>query len=168
MSINRRILAQTALAQSERQQFLMADAFRSTLDRYVSLFLTAPEQMPEPSTAMEQILLWKGSIQTRFKRMRLAKEDPNVAKSLAKMQRLSTLIFRTMQSPPSKDQSELWKQKLTELTSDKERIEADLMQQSELYSRSVRSLSFHEFREAIPSQGVLIDFFEFESQNVTN
>ncbi len=161
LTITRKNIELTATVQSERQQLAMAALFRERLD----LLLTAAAEYPDAATdAFGEVLKWKGATLVRQRRMREISQRDSVADQYLKLQNLTMRIasFSRMVPKQSADITK-WKTSLQSLVTEKESMESQLS----LASSEFRSLheppTLRQLVGALPSDGVLIDFFQYDA-----
>ena len=129
VDISRDNLDLAANAQTERQQMVMADMLRSSLDGFLS---AAPRVGITAGASYRQVLAWKGAILERQRRLRdlrrLLRADPRpeVARAAAEWQsvvgRLATLAL----AQPGPNQQDAWRRQLAALTERKDQLEEEL------------------------------------------
>ena len=159
LAISRGSLEASAAVQSERQQLAMEQGLRHQLDTYVSLGLQSEEFA---RNIFSEVLVWKGSTLVRQRGMRLAGEDPAVAGLFAQLQRTATQLASLSRAvPPTEDQQAAWRERLTRLTHDKERFEAQLSTKSAAFRQATKEVSLDELLAALPTDAVLVDYLEF-------
>ena len=159
LAISRASLEATAAVQSERQQLAMGQGLRHQLDNYVSLGLNSEEFA---RSIFREVLLWKGSTLVRQRGMRLAGEDSAVADLFEQLQRTATQLASLSRAvPPTEDQQATWRERLTSLTHEKERLEARLSSESAAFRRATKDVSLNDLLAALPPDAVLVDYLEF-------
>ena len=159
LAISRSSLEATATIQSERQQLAMGQSLRHQLDSYLSLGLNADQYARE---IFAEVLLWKGSTLVRQRGMRLAGEDPAVLDLFAQLQRTATQLASLSRAVPGDEtQQQAWRARLTELTHDKERLEAQLSTKSAAFRAATKQVTFDDLLAALPQDAVLVDYLEF-------
>ncbi len=157
--IARNSLESSAIAQSERQQFAMANELRHQLDGYISLGLEAPELAER---VFREVMHWKGATLVRQRGMRQAADDPDVAEQFAKLQDTARQLAALSRLAPSTSvERDAWQRRRTELTGVKEAQEAELSRRSAAYRASIKQTALDELLDALPENGALVDFLEF-------
>ncbi len=150
----------TSAVLGERQRLSMYRSQRGVLDFYLSLIR---ESGPKPAEIYRQVLDWKATADARRDDDRLARDEPELTSSLAKLTQasnhLATLAFRV--SPPG--QGEAWRRQLAKLREAKEDLEADVARRSAVYrkQKQVERLGPDEVAAALPAEVALVDFLEY-------
>ncbi|NUQ66031.1 MAG: CHAT domain-containing protein, partial [Pirellulales bacterium] len=152
------ILDDTFAVLSERQQLAMTRSFRQTLDGSLSVAIergSGPQWYP-------YVLAWKGSVFARQRQTRLAAARPELAPLLAELQettgKLATLAFGI----PAPEEQQSWRERVEELSRQKEDLEADLSRRSADFRKSRQRASPEELQAALPDDAVLVDFLEYD------
>lgn len=144
---------------SERQQLAMVRSFRQTLDGYLSMALR-PDG--DGAQAYASVLTWKGTVFSRQRQTKLAAAQPELAPLLAELRettgRLATLAFAV----PVPEQQQAWRNRLEDLSQEKERLEADLARRSEAFRKSSQRVTPDVVQAALPADVVLVDFVEYD------
>jgi CHAT domain-containing protein len=143
---------------SERQQLAMNQMLRFRLDYYVSLALNAGQRYQ--AKAARAALTWKGAILVRQRAMRLAAREPRVTKRFTQLQQITRQLASLSRATPEADQDD-WKQRITALTADKERLETELSRDSAAFRSALKVITPELIQASIPNNGVLIDFLQF-------
>jgi CHAT domain-containing protein/Tfp pilus assembly protein PilF len=165
LGIERRNLELAADAQSERQQLVMAEDLRATLDAYLSLARQA--RLPG-AAAYAPMLAWKGAVFARQRRIRTLRllhrnKDPQLARLSGDLQsaagRLAALAF-TVPDPKTRA---AWQRQLEELSERKEQLEKELARRSAAFHTQLRrqELTPARLQAALPRDAALIDFLEY-------
>jgi len=161
LTITRKNLESTAYVLSERQQLAMNQSVRHQLDGYLSACLAAPAV---PSQAVENVLLWKGSVLYRQRGLRIAADDPSITDQFSKLQLAATQLSQLAQKTPDPKVAENWKKQVSKLTAEKEELEADLMRTSAIFRQAVEHVTFGQIQQSIPADAVLVDYLEFNGE----
>ena len=157
--VSRSFLEHTALAQSERQQLAMGQMLRHRLDAYISLAVRKGDMSQR---AFEQVLLWKGATLVRQKRYRKIADEPTVSPLFTKLQQVTTRLASLARAfPKKKDEVASWKDQITALTAEKEKLESELSRQSAAFRKTKRQVTPADVSAALPKNAVLVDFLEF-------
>ena len=157
--ISRSSLEATALVQSERQQLSMGQSLRHRLDDYVSLGANTDKYA---RNVFAQVLTWKGATLVRQRGMRLAADDPAVKELFTRLQRTATQLASLSRAVPGKeDEQAAWRTKLSELTHEKERLEAELSAKSAVFRRATKEVTLDDLLASLPKDAVLVDYLEF-------
>ena len=157
LSLTRSLLEKSSIIQSERQQLAMNQMLRYRLDSYLSLALDNPEFQAK---AAREVLQWKGATLVRQRAMRQAAEEPAISARFAELQQVSRQLASLSRATPSGD-PDTWKQRITDLTADKERLEAQLSRDSATFRSAMQQVTPEQIQAAIPADAVLIDFLQF-------
>jgi len=157
LEILRDVLARAALVQSERQQLAMGQMLRYRLDSYVSFTLQSGQFQ---ASAAREILRWKGATLVRQRAMRLAAEDPAIADRFRALQQVSRRLASLSRTTPAGDLDN-WKTQITDLTAEKERLEAQLSRDSSAFRSAMEEITPQQIQAAVPRDAVLIDYLQF-------
>ena len=158
VTITLRHLDNSANALTEQQQITMNQSVRHRLDNYIACALA---MAPEPTNVVEQLVAWKGAVLVRGRGMRLAASDPAIAGQFEQLRSITQRLSAMTLNVPEPERLETWRSQLDELQRQKDRLEADLMRSSSTFREANRKVTFDEVRQAIPADGVLVDFFEY-------
>ena len=160
LAISRRSLDLAAAAQSERQQLLMGAGLRHRFH----LFLSLPDKTEaDTAAAYAHALAWKGSVLARQQRLRLERQNPQLAPLVAALRstssQLATLAFAT----PDPKKRDVWNRQLEKLTTDKEALERELAQKSQSFrqDQELKNLTPSKLLELLPADTALIDFLVY-------
>ena len=153
--ITREHLDVSALVLSERQQLAMGQMLRSQLDNYIYLAVSANDYA---RSLFEEVLAWKGATLVRQRGMRLAAGDPAVAEQFTKLQQVARQLAALARAVPDQPGQQ---ERMGELTKEKERLEAELNQQSAAFRAAQQEITFAELINAIPKDAVLVDYVEY-------
>lgn len=156
LSIYRQLLDETAIAQTERQQLIMNQRLRSSLDDWLSANPT--------ESAYAEVLRWKGSIFVRQAALRTVRSQPELSSLVEELRsnasRLAKLALDTSQS----EQSPTRVEQLQLLSQEHSRLELELANNSQEYgsSRGIATLSLASLQERLPADVALVDLLEYE------
>ena len=157
LEISRDVLERAALVQSERQQLAMGQMLRYRLDSYVSFTLQSGQFQV---SAAREVLRWKGATLVRQRAMRLAAEDPAIADRFRALQQVSRRLASLSRATPAGDLDN-WKTQITDLTAEKERLEAQLSGDSSAFRSAMEEITPQQIQAAVPRDAVLIDYLQF-------
>ena len=174
--IRRRQLESTAVVQSERQQLAMLQSVRSSLDHYLSLTAGQDQPSPQPSpilscatggrgellsaSAYQQMLAWKGIV---FRRQRLAcagVQTPELAALFRQLQQVAGQLAQQAWATPDPKHSAHWRENIERLSTEKDRLEAELSAHSAAYRQAQKQITLEELQQALPNDAVLVDFLQ--------
>lgn len=159
LNITREVVDRTALVQSERQQLAMGAKERNRLDAYLSLTLHTGSKS---KAAFAQILRWKGATILRQRQYRQASSDPAVAEVFAHLRTVTRQLASLARAYPKQEDSVAnWRDRVSALNADRERLEAELSQKSVAFRQAHHEVTVAEVAAALPEQTVLVDFLEF-------
>ena len=133
VDISRHNLDLAADAQTERQQMVMADMLRSSLDAFLS---AAPRAGIAAGASYRQVLAWKGAVLERQRRLRnlrrLLRADPRpeVARAAAEWQSVVVRLATLALAQPGPKQQDAWRRDLATLTERKDQLEEELTRQA--------------------------------------
>ncbi|MCA9125281.1 MAG: CHAT domain-containing protein, partial [Planctomycetales bacterium] len=162
-AMSRMQLENSALIQSERQQLAMGLMVRYQLDNYISLSL-ASEDYAGP--LFGEVLAWKGATLVRQRGMRLAASDPRIADRFLQLQQVARQLGALAQTVPVQlDQQESWRERVRELTNQKERLEAELSRKSAAFRAAEQEITFAQLLSALPKDAVLVDYLEYGKES---
>jgi CHAT domain-containing protein/Tfp pilus assembly protein PilF len=158
LRIQRQSLNSTASVLSERQQLAMSESLRSYLDTYLTVLLRLKGHEQE---AAEAVFAWKGSTMMRQRAARLVSSEPELKPLFNQLQsvtrRWSAQVYATVE--PAKAESH--RKELEALSQEKERLEAELSQKSEVFRAATRPLSLAEAQALLPGDAAVVDYLEF-------
>lgn len=157
LRISRNLQERSAIILSERQQIAMGQKLREKLAGYVSLALQFEESK---SSAARQLLQLKGSTLVRQRAMRLAAADPAVADRFRGLQVATRQLSSLARTSPGSD-VQSWRDRLSKLTSRKERLEAELSRDSTAFREAQKRVAFEEIQGSVPEDGVLVDYLQY-------
>ena len=158
LEISRGHLENAALVLSERRQLAMAQMLRYQLDNYIYLALEAKDYA---GPLFAEVLAWKGATLVRQRGMRLAAGDASIADQFQKLQRFARQLGTLAQSIPDQpDQQKSWRERVRALTNEKERLEAELSQQSAAFRAAQQEVTFAQLLATLPKDAVLVDYLE--------
>ncbi|MBL9092003.1 MAG: CHAT domain-containing protein [Planctomycetaceae bacterium] len=159
LAVTRRLLEATAVVQSERGQLAMGQSLRFRLDGFISLAAADREFQKE---AFAEVLAWKGATLVRQREIRAAADDPSVADLFRRLQDATRSLTAAGRAVPEGEGREAaWREQLTELTLEKERLEAELSRRSATFRRAVRGTMPEELVASLPADAALVDFLEY-------
>jgi CHAT domain-containing protein/Tfp pilus assembly protein PilF len=158
LAIIRRHVEATAVVQSERQQLAMLQSARQYLDAYLMLAVRSG-QFTEP--AYREMLAWKGMVLRRQRLSRAAGESPELLVVFNRLQRVATQLSKLAWVTPDPKQEANWRQRVAQLSAEKERLEAELSSQSAAYRQAKHQATLEELQAALPQGVVLVDFLEY-------
>ena len=153
----RKHLGQTAFVLSERQQLAMVRQYRRFLDNYCEACFRSGELPPQ---ALEYVTQWKGSVLYRLRQMRRAAADTAISAEFIKLQQASIRLSNLAQAVPAANKIERWKNEISQLTAEKESLEAEMSKKSATYREAIEEVTFEQIRAAIPTNAVLVDYLE--------
>ncbi|MCA9124864.1 MAG: CHAT domain-containing protein, partial [Planctomycetales bacterium] len=157
VQVTRVHLEDSALVLSERQQLAMGQMQRYQLDSYINLVRAAEDYA---GMLFNEVLAWKGATLVRQRGMRLAASDPAIADQFHKLQQVSRQLAKLALATPDK-QLDLWRGRVRDLTNEKERLEAELSQQSAAFRAAQQEITFAQLLVALPVDTVLVDYLEY-------
>jgi CHAT domain-containing protein/Tfp pilus assembly protein PilF len=154
--------------QSERQQLAMLRAFRTYLDEYLSL---SPEKAG--ITAEEDyapVLSWKGMVFARQRQLREARRllekggDAQARSVYQKLEEVSRQLATVALAQPGSAIRPGRREKLAELTRQREDLEKELARQSADFRRGqeLAQLTPAMLQKALPKGTALVDFLEYQ------
>lgn len=159
VNISRASLEATALIQSERQQLVMGRSLRHELDGYISLGIQSGDYA---RNIFAQVLSWKGATLVRQRGMRLAAGDPVVRELFSQLQHTAVQLSSLSRAVPGKPAAQdTWRARLSELTQQKERLEAELSAKSAPFRSAIQPIALDALLAALPDDAALIDYLEF-------
>ena len=159
VSISLENLDRTADVQSERQQMRMSANLRLQLDTYLSLALRHPLYQERAYAAL---LRWKGSIWQRQLRQQMLRDQPLLQAQFMALQDLSSSLSTLILNPPADTkQRDVWRQRLEEVTGQREKLQRDLSLSSIAFRESRQIVSPKQLQESLPTGTILIDFLEY-------
>ncbi len=161
IAISRKSLEATAFVLSERQQLAMNQSLRYQFDNYLQTCFAASTV---PLKAVENVMLWKGSVLVRQRGLRVASTDPSIAEQFGKLQQAASRLSTLSQATPKANDLDNWRERIAKLTAEKEVLEADLMRSSATFRQAVQGVTFGQIRQAIPDDAVLVDYFEYKGK----
>lgn len=106
------------------------------------------------------MLRWKGATLVRQRAMRLAAKDPAIADRFRSLQLVSRRLDSLSRTPPAGD-FDNWKTKITDLTAEKEQLEAQLSRNRSVFQPSMEEITAQQIQAAIPRDAVLVDYLQF-------
>ncbi len=158
LETSRRQLEATAAIQSERQQMATVGLYRRQLDAYLSL---AARGKASAEAAYRHVLLWKGSVFARQRRLRLLRQRPELAPWFADLEQTAgELATHAWAAGRNKPAARMW---IEELTERKEYLEGQIAQRSVAF-RELKMLfgrTAGDLTAVLPKGTALVDFLEF-------
>ncbi len=150
----------TSSVLGERQQLRLYQDRRRALDAYLNV---GRRTGAKPADLYRQVLDWKGAAEARHVEARLARDQPELAPSLARLARVRSQLANVAFRPPPAGQGEAWRQQLHKLREAKEDLEADLARQSASYrgQKQAERREPDEVAAALPADTALVDFLEY-------
>ena len=131
--------------------------YKRQLDSYVSFTLQSGQFQ---ASAAREVLGWKGATLVRQRAMRLAAEDPAIADRFRALQQISRRLASLSRATPAGDLDN-WKTQITDLTAEKERLEAQLRGDSSAFRSAMEEITPQQIQAAVPRDAVLIDYLQF-------
>jgi CHAT domain-containing protein len=158
LEITIQLLDQTSSILTEQQQLTMSKANVSYMNGYLTSLVKLPQHDAEAYAA---VLHWKGATMVRQRAIRLVAEQPELAALFTQLQNVTRrwAALATAQTPP--EDQDAWKELLTDLTAQKEKLEAELSNKSAEFRNANKVVGITELKQALPEKTCLIDFFEF-------
>jgi CHAT domain-containing protein/Tfp pilus assembly protein PilF len=144
----------------ERQRLQLHQGQRVALDGYLSVSRSGGHR---PADLYDQVLDWKGAAEAGRAERRLARDQPELAPTVAQLAQvraeLANLAFRS----PRAKQAETWRQQLHTLREVKEDLEADLACRSDDYrgQKQAERLGPDGVTAALPTDTALVDLLEY-------
>lgn len=157
LGLQQKLLRETFLVLSERQQIEMTRTLRRTLDGYLSV--TGPPVKAD-QRAYEHVLAWKGSVFAWQSQARRMPEAPERAALWAELQSSTSRLAARAFALPAPDAQAAWREEIAALSAEKERIEAELARQAGR-TPPTATVTGDTLRKALPHDVVLIDFLEY-------
>ncbi|QDV10303.1 CHAT domain protein [Rosistilla oblonga] len=151
-----------AIIQSERQQLVMAGSIRYQLDSYLAMVVDA-EQFQ--TRAFREVLSWKGATSVRQQQMRTVVDDEELAPLFKNLQQTATRLASLSRIFPDPKTQDSWKRQITDLTAEKEQLEAELSQQSVTFRNAQDPVALEDLLTALPPDATLVDFVEYSRPN---
>jgi CHAT domain-containing protein/tetratricopeptide (TPR) repeat protein len=164
LTISERLLLTTLPAKSERQQLALAEILRTNLDRYLSV---ATAVGVNSSDAYRHVLIWKGAVFVRQFSRRAARHHTELEPRFDQLEsvgiRLSTLAL----AGPKPNGRAVWERQISELSGQKEALEAELSGKSAEFrqDKALLQLTPADFQEMLPENIALVDFLEYTHSN---
>lgn len=156
---------------AERQQIEAMRDLRYRLDNYLSLiskvYIGGQRETLDAfqgSYVLNDIVPWKGSVLGRLRNVRATRDDPESSRRLAKLQAISAQISSMRLQSINLEESTRWKERLAKLSTEKEQLEAELMRKSAAFAKASKRVTLEDIQKAIPEDGVLVDFLEFNGK----
>ena len=155
----RKHIEATAAVQSERQQFLMDMAGKSSLDLYLSVAVSSGEYSDD---VYEEVLASKGNVWRRQQKTRTLQTEPELTPLFAELQSVAARRAKQTLLTPDADAAEEWRKQLDQLAQRQEEIEKTLASRSAAYRTIQSPITVAELRVALPEGHVLVDFIEYD------
>lgn len=160
LEIQRRLLDNTAVAQTERQQLAMTSKARLFLDA----FLSQPKDAGvDPAAAYAQVLAWKGTVSLRQRQLRLVRQSPELRALADELQSVCARIGTLSTAGPQANRPGRYRKELDALTQRKEAIELELAGKSGAFRdlQSAGTKAVDKLRTALPHTTALVDFLVY-------
>lgn len=171
LSVIRKCLYDASFMLSESRQIAIVSRNRYCLDRNLRLLsdAQAEHQLEEllglsNKITFENVLLSKGSTVRSLRNTRVGIAEPTIAGQFRKLRSVSAQISSLIQQSINLEESSRWKERLANLTSEKEQLEAELMRKSAVFAKANRQVTLEDIQKAIPKDGVLVDYLEFNGK----
>ena len=163
LNILRGHLERSAMAQSERQQLLMADNLRLNLLYYLSLARRA--NVPAEKVYAE-VLACKGAVSARQQAMRQwrgEQQDPKVNAMYAQLADTARQLDGLSRAAPKAEQAESYHQKLAELSETFESLQQQLARANGDYRRQLdqQHRTPADLQRILPANTALVDLLEY-------
>jgi CHAT domain-containing protein len=160
LEITSRFTRGTSTVVGERQRLRLYQSQRGALNVYLTMSQSTGAR---PADVYRQVLDWKGAAQARRAEDRLARDQPELAPSLAQLAQVRNQLANLAFRPPPPGQAETWRQQLTKLREVKEDLEAHLARRSADYRGQTQAerLGPDEAAAALPSETALVDFLVY-------
>jgi CHAT domain-containing protein/Tfp pilus assembly protein PilF len=142
--------------QSERQQLTMLRDVRIALDNYLSL---ARAGQVDAAEAYQEVLAWKGSVFTRQRWLRLARQHPDLAGAVDELRQTAGQLAALAAAVPDAKGRAAWQERLSGLQDHKETLEKKLADRSAVFrrQRTQAQRSPADVRAALPAGAALLD-----------
>ncbi len=149
--------------QSERQQLITSKTLRGYLDQLLSL--TTRSKLP-PQDVYRHVLGWKGMVSARMRRMRQMREAAQAegGEELSKLYHKLDVVNQELARVALKPSMSKWaREKLNELSLDKDNLEKTLSQQSSQFVawKKTWQVSVDEVKSYLPPGTALVDIVEY-------
>ncbi len=158
IDISMQSLDKQAIILTEQQQIDMSKSLRYQLDNAVACAL---EMNPQTQTIAQQLFAWKGAVLVRLRGLRLAGNDPVIAQTFNQLQSKTRQLSALTNAVPGPDRLDVWKTQIAELTSQKEKLDTELMRNSVAFRSAQKKVTLDDVHQAIPTDGVIVDYFEY-------
>jgi CHAT domain-containing protein/tetratricopeptide (TPR) repeat protein len=158
LAAERHNFAMTAPLRTELQQVASLRRYRLTLSPYLAV--TSRAGVPALD-AWEQLLAWKGLSLLHQRQARLARAAPSLKPFVQKLQASNKALAAVALGVPETRNADAWRRRVEQLTALRDEAERELAgAAAELPGAPpVRAATPAEVREAVPRDGVLLDFF---------
>ncbi|HEY5313436.1 MAG TPA: tetratricopeptide repeat protein, partial [Pirellulales bacterium] len=151
-------LQRTFAGQSERQQVALVAAVRYLLDNYLSLVARGHGDVAQ---AYAIWLEWKGLVLRQQQQLHGMADRPELKLQFDQLKQVTARLARLALAAPRPGQQVATHRSMSELSSEKERIEQELAQRSAEFRASLHRPTNHELQQALPATSVLVDFIEY-------
>ena len=163
----RRFLDHTAGVQSERQQLLLAEQSRMSLDAWLAVAADAEVGVEE---RYARLLSWKGAIYAAQARTEDQLDSPQTKAAWSKLRQLRQQLARValttldLRSANVEQNSAERSRLMAELTEEIEQLEVTLARQSGEFrqTRLARRMTPNQLRQSLPADCVLVDFVDYQ------
>jgi CHAT domain-containing protein/Tfp pilus assembly protein PilF len=152
-----------ATIQSERQQLATIRQVRYQLDNYLSI---VADRGASFDVAYEQVLGWKGSVLARQQFVWAARDNEKVRATFSELEHVTARLARLAFATPKPDEHGNWRQRIGELSSRKEMLEARIAEQSRAFRQAPTAVTLKDLRAALPTDVVLVDILEVSADDV--
>lgn len=157
-AIARKFMESTSAIQSEQRQLFMLGSVRPWLDGYLSLVVRTNDYV-EP--AYQELLAWKGSVSRRRRQMRTVSDSAELKPIFAQLQQVVSQLSQMAWALPTPAQYKTYQSQMAQLSAEKDRLEGELSMRSAAYRQARRQITVKDVQAALPSDTVLLDFFEY-------
>jgi CHAT domain-containing protein len=166
LAIMRRQLGLSANIQSERQQLRMAESVRP----YFSNYLSTSEAANVPAAKVYgEVLIWKGSVSARQQAVQQTrktlgpKQSPELVRLFDNLSASSCELSNQTQVVPMPGNEELHRRKLVELSERVERLQQQLVAESQVFrlERRQQERTPDDIVRALPPGTALVDLLEY-------
>ncbi len=106
------------------------------------------------------MLAWKGIV---FRRQRLARagvQTPELAALFRQLQQVAGQLAQQAWATPDPKHSAHWRENIERLSTEKDRLEAELSAHSAAYRQAQKQITLEELQQALPNDAVLVDFLQ--------
>jgi len=159
LEISRNLVDRYAFGQSQNSQIKYAAAIRYRLDALVSHGLGTTEAKNE---IYSDILAWKGMTLLRQRRYRLIGEDARTRPILKGLTAVTRQLSASLRRPPDRRSQTAWRKQLSDLTEQRDALEAELASSSKQIGAFGKRIQTNELLDILPQDAVLIDLLSFD------